>query len=88
MHPANREFPPLLLRGAGTALALPLLDAMIPPFTRAAAVQAAIPTRGISLRTQRHLYGGMDAEDRRRCRRVGAAGNSAPNHKRHCSLPE
>jgi hypothetical protein len=35
-----------LLRGAaGTALALPFLDAMIPPFARAAAVQAATPTR-------------------------------------------
>jgi hypothetical protein len=34
-----------LLRGAGTALALPFLDAMVPPFARAAAVAAATPTR-------------------------------------------
>ena len=45
MHHANRISRRSLLRGAGTALALPLLDAMIPPFARAAAVQAAIPTR-------------------------------------------
>jgi hypothetical protein len=34
-----------LLRGAGVSLALPFLDAMIPPFAKAAAVQAATPTR-------------------------------------------
>jgi hypothetical protein len=34
-----------LLRGAGTALSLPFLDAMIPPFARASAVQVATPTR-------------------------------------------
>lgn len=34
-----------LLRGAGTAMALPLLDAMIPSFARAATVKAASPTR-------------------------------------------
>src|SRR5215471_17513509 len=34
-----------LLRGAGTALALPFLDAMIPPFARAATAKAATPTR-------------------------------------------
>lgn len=45
MHPDNRISRRSLLRGAGTALALPLLDAMIPPFARAAAVKSAIPTR-------------------------------------------
>jgi hypothetical protein len=34
-----------LLRGAGAALGLPLLDAMIPPFARAADLKAATPTR-------------------------------------------
>src|SRR6267142_1113342 len=41
----NRVSRRSLLRGAGTALALPLLDAMIPPFARAAVVKAATPTR-------------------------------------------
>ena len=43
MHPGNRVSRRSLLRGAGTALALPLLDAMLPPFVRAAA--SATPTR-------------------------------------------
>ena len=34
-----------MLRGVGTAFALPLLDAMIPPFAQAAAVKSASPTR-------------------------------------------
>ncbi len=34
-----------LLRGAGAAMALPFLDAMIPPFAKAAVVKAATPTR-------------------------------------------
>jgi hypothetical protein len=45
MRHADRISRRSLLRGAGTALALPLLDAMIPPFARAAAVQAASPMR-------------------------------------------
>lgn len=45
MHPDNRVSRRALLRGAGTALALPFLDAMIPPFARAAAVKAVTPTR-------------------------------------------
>jgi hypothetical protein len=45
MHPGNRVSRRTLLRGAGTALALPFLDAMIPPFARAATVKAAAPTR-------------------------------------------
>jgi hypothetical protein len=45
MHPDNRVSRRSLLRGAGTALALPFLDAMIPPFARAAEVKAATPAR-------------------------------------------
>src|SRR5882757_3496271 len=45
MHPGNRVSRRSLLRGAGAALALPFLDAMIPPFARAATVKAATPTR-------------------------------------------
>jgi hypothetical protein len=45
MRPGNRVSRRSLLRGAGTALALPLLDAMIPPFARAADVKAATPAR-------------------------------------------
>lgn len=45
MRPDNRLSRRSLLRGAGTALALPLLDAMIPPFARAAVTRAATPTR-------------------------------------------
>src|SRR5260370_38140899 len=35
----------MLLRGLGTAIALPLLDAMFPAFTRAATSKAAAPCR-------------------------------------------
>src|SRR3569623_32438 len=42
MHPANRISRRSLLRGAGAAVSLPLLDAMISPFARAAATS---PTR-------------------------------------------
>ena len=45
MRPDNRISRRSLLRGTGTALALPFLDAMIPPFARAGAVKAATPTR-------------------------------------------
>jgi hypothetical protein len=45
MRPDNRISRRSLLRGAGTALALPFLDAMIPPFARAAVVKAATPAR-------------------------------------------
>jgi hypothetical protein len=45
MRADNRISRRSLLRGAGTAMALPLLDAMIPPFARAAVVKAATPTR-------------------------------------------
>ena len=45
MHPNNRISRRSLIRGAGTVLALPFLDAMVPPFARAAAVRAATPTR-------------------------------------------
>jgi hypothetical protein len=45
MHPDNRIARRSLLRGVGTALALPLLDAMIPPFARAGTTKAATPTR-------------------------------------------
>ena len=45
MRPDSRISRRSLLRGVGTALALPFLDAMIPPFARAAVVQAATPTR-------------------------------------------
>src|ERR1700716_2975962 len=38
-----------LLRGLGTALALPLLDAMIPAFTRGATANAAAPCRSAFL---------------------------------------
>src|SRR6185437_103005 len=44
MHLNNRISRRSVLRGAGTVLALPLLDAMIPPFVRAAA-GTATPTR-------------------------------------------
>ena len=39
-----------LLRGIGTALALPLLDAMIPAFSRAALTKAAHRLRSMSVR--------------------------------------
>ena len=45
MRPDNRISRRSLLRGAGTAMALPLLDAMIPPFARAATAKSATPTR-------------------------------------------
>jgi Protein of unknown function (DUF1552) len=45
MRPDSRISRRSLLRGAGAALALPLLDAMIPPFARAATAKAAMPTR-------------------------------------------
>jgi hypothetical protein len=45
MRPDSRISRRSLLRGVGTALALPLLDAMIPPFASAAASKAATPTR-------------------------------------------
>lgn len=45
MHQNSRISRRSLLRGAGSAIALPFLDAMIPPFAHAATVQAATPTR-------------------------------------------
>jgi hypothetical protein len=45
MRPDKRLSRRSLLRGAGTAMALPLLDAMIPPFARAATTKSATPTR-------------------------------------------
>jgi Protein of unknown function (DUF1552) len=45
MRPDSRISRRSLLCGAGTAMALPLLDAMIPPFARAATAKAATPTR-------------------------------------------
>lgn len=45
MRLSNRVSRRDLLRGAGAALSLPLLDAMIPPFARAAEVSAATPVR-------------------------------------------
>jgi len=41
----NRPTRRSLLRATGTAIALPFLDAMIPPFARAATTAAASPTR-------------------------------------------
>src|SRR5277367_4868624 len=45
MRPDNRISRRSLLRGASAAMALPLLDAMIPPFARAGTAKAATPTR-------------------------------------------
>ena len=45
MRPGNRLSRRSLLRGAGTALALPFLDAMVPAFASAAATTSASPTR-------------------------------------------
>ena len=53
-----------VLRGAGTAVALPLLDAMIPAFAPAAATSSCAPLRRGLSSERRHLRS-MAADGRR-----------------------
>ncbi len=57
-----------LLRGAGTALALPLLDAMIPAFT--AEAKTAAKTAAAFLRRLRAAWRGTGLLDSREGRRI------------------
>ena len=45
MNPSKRLHRRTLLRGLGTTIALPLLDAMVPAFAKAAVTKAISPCR-------------------------------------------
>ena len=56
-----------VLRGMGAALALPLLDAMVPALTPTVRTAAAAATRaGMRLHPARRDHGSLDAGDRGR----------------------
>ncbi len=68
-HLARRTF----LRGVGTAIALPMLDAMTPAFAAASRLRVErAPPHGLRLRAQRHHHEGLDAGGRGRDFRIPA----------------
>ena len=64
MIPGPKRLPRrTFLRGLGTTVALPLLDAMIPAFARAEKLFEESVPDGVRVRSERHRHGFVDPQN-------------------------